>query len=209
MIIKKLIFNPFQTNTYIITDETNECIIIDAACYGDKENKILEDYITKENLIPVRTIFTHCHIDHILGKSFVIEKYNLEPEVHPKGQLLWETVKDFGFMFGFNYDQPLDPKKFIKEGDIIKFGNSSLKVIYTPGHADGSISLWSKKENFVIVGDVLFNKGVGRTDLPTGNLELLRDSIFNKLFILDDDTIVYSGHGSKTTIGSEKNYLIL
>jgi glyoxylase-like metal-dependent hydrolase (beta-lactamase superfamily II) len=112
-------------------------------------------------------------------------------------------------MFGFNYDQPLDPKKFVKEGDIIKFGNSSLKVIYTPGHTDGSISLWSKKEKFIIVGDILFNNGVGRTDLPTGNPELLKNSIFNKLFVLDDDTIVYPGHGSKTTIGAEKNHLIL
>ena len=98
----------------------------------------------------------------------------------------------------------VEPGNFINDGDIIKFGNSELKVFYTPGHANGSICLYSEKDNFVIVGDVLFNESIGRTDFPTGNHELLLGSIKNKLFVLPENTIVYTGHGPTTTIGYEK-----
>ena len=206
MIIKKLIFNPFQVNTYVVSDETKQCAIIDAACYGNDENRILEEYIRKEDLIPVRLIYTHCHVDHILGNTFTTKRYHLEPEVHRKGKLLWETAREFSSFFGVSCDEPMDPKKFLEDGDVVRFGNSLLKVFYTPGHADGSICLWSVSEKFVIVGDVLFHEGIGRADLPTGNFRILKESILQKLFTLADDTVVYPGHGPETTIGFEKRH---
>lgn len=203
--IKKLVFNPFQVNTFIVSDESRQCVLIDAACYGDHENRILEDYIQKEKMVPVRLIYTHCHADHLLGNTFVQARYHLEPEVHPKGKLFWEMAKEFSSVFGLSYDGSMRPKRFLEEGDEVRFGSSSLRILYTPGHADGSICLWNEAQKFVIAGDVLFYGSVGRADLPTGNFEVLKDSIRQKLFTLPDETIVYPGHGPQTTIGFEKS----
>jgi len=202
--LAKFAFNPFQTNTYVLSDETGECVIIDAACSNMSEQEILDNYIQNEGLKPVKLLYTHCHVDHILGNAFVERKYQLEPEVHEAGKMFWETAREFSSVFNVHLDEPLKPKIFIKDGDIISFGNSHLKTLYTPGHADGSVCFWSEEDKFVIVGDVLFRESIGRTDLPSGNYELLMQSIANKLLILDPETVVYSGHGPETTIGFEK-----
>ena len=115
-----------------------------------------------------------------------------------------KNAKNHGVAFGFDVEPLTEPSAFLEEGDIIKFGNSELEVLYTPGHVDGSICLYSRKDKFVIVGDVLFNQSVGRTDLPTGNMDLLLKNIREKLFTLPDDTKVYCGHGPDTSIGFEK-----
>lgn len=205
-IIKQLIFNPFQVNTFVVWDESRECAIIDAACESDHENRILEEYIRREKLVPVRLIYTHCHADHILGNRFVQERYHLEPEVHPEGRLFWEMAREFSSVFGIKYEGTMNPERYLEEGDMVRFGTSSLRVLYTPGHADGSICLWSEDQKFVIVGDVLFYGSIGRADLPTGNMEVLLNSIRQKLFTLPDETVVYPGHGPQTTIGFEKRH---
>ncbi len=202
--IKTLTFNPFQVNTYILSDDTGQCVIIDAACYGDGENRELEGYISREGLTPARLIYTHCHADHILGNEFVTKRFNLEPEVHPEGKLFWEMAKEFSSVFGLSYEGSLSPARFLEEGDDVRFGNSSLRVLYTPGHAAGSICLYNEPEKFVIVGDVLFRESIGRADLPTGDFRVLKESIVRKLYSLPDDTVVYPGHGPETTIGFEK-----
>lgn len=202
--IKKLVFNPFQVNTYLLSDTTRQCVLIDAACYGAGENKILEEQISREGLTPVRLVYTHCHSDHILGNAFVTTRYNLEPEVHQAGKLFWEMAKEFSSIFGLDYEGVMKPTRFLEEGDEVRFGHSSLRVLYTPGHADGSICLLSEQEKFVIVGDVLFSGSIGRADLPTGNFRVLKESIVQKLYTLPDDTVVYPGHGPETTIGYER-----
>jgi glyoxylase-like metal-dependent hydrolase (beta-lactamase superfamily II) len=202
--IKSFVFNSFQTNTYILSDDTRECLIIDAACEDDYEKSILSGFIESNKLHPARLIYTHCHIDHTLGNTYVSEKYGLEPEVHQDGKLFWETAREFSSVFNVNYDKPMYPKKFLKDGDLIAFGTSSLQVLYTPGHADGSICLWNREQKFVIVGDVLFYGSIGRTDLPTGDYDKLMKSLWDKLFSLADETVVYPGHGPATTIGFEK-----
>jgi hydroxyacylglutathione hydrolase len=201
--IKKFVFNSFEVNTYILSDETNECVIIDPACYDDRERKTLTDFIEKNALKPVRLLITHCHIDHVLGASFVSEKYSLSTEIHKDGLPLLGNLKGYGMMFGLTVENILKPDTFIEENQIIKFGNSSLKAFYTPGHANGSLVFYSE-EGFVIVGDVLFYGSVGRTDLPSGNQDLLIKNIKNKLFVLPNNTKVYCGHGPETTIGFEK-----
>jgi glyoxylase-like metal-dependent hydrolase (beta-lactamase superfamily II) len=107
-------------------------------------------------------------------------------------------------MYGFEMQKVVEPKSFIEEGDKVKFGNSELSVVYTPGHADGSICFINYPDKFVITGDVLVRESIGRTDFPTGDFDLLMESIRTKLFVLDDDFTVYSGHGEETTIGYEK-----
>jgi glyoxylase-like metal-dependent hydrolase (beta-lactamase superfamily II) len=203
--IKKFSFNPFQTNTYIVADEsTKECAIIDAACESNYEKQILADHIMNNELTPVRLLYTHCHVDHTLGNTFIEETYGLKPEVHPDGKIFWETAREFSSVFQVSFDKAMKPTSFLQEGDRIKIGVSLLEVLHTPGHAAGSICFYCREQGFVVVGDVLFNGSIGRTDLPTGNFDVLMESIREKLFTLDDDTVVYPGHGPETTIGYEK-----
>jgi hydroxyacylglutathione hydrolase len=202
--VKTLVFNPFQVNMYLLYDETNECVIIDAACLNSDEESILAEFISSHNLRPVHLISTHPHIDHVAGNKFVSNHYNIELTIHKDSLPILRGIKGYAAAFGFDEIEYKEPKKFIEENEIIHFGTSELKVLYTPGHANGSICLYAEKDNFVIVGDVLFNEGIGRTDFPTGNHKLLLNSIRNKLFTLPDDTIVYPGHGTTTTIGWEK-----
>lgn len=202
--IKKFVFNPFQENTYILHDETKECVIIDPGCYESFEMDELNRYINDENLIPVKLIYTHCHVDHVLGNNDVVKTYQLKPEIHKAGLPFLETAHKQGEVYGFQFDPCIGPEKFINHGDIIRFGNSELLAVYTPGHADGHLCFIGKTQHFVITGDVLFKDSIGRTDFPTGDYDLLMKSIHEQLFVLDDDYTVYCGHGPETSIGHEK-----
>jgi hydroxyacylglutathione hydrolase len=202
--IKKFIFNAFQVNTYLLYDESLECVIVDAACYGDKEQQELAGYIAANKLKIVRNINTHCHVDHILGNAFIASEYGIYPEYHEESVPFFLTARELATSFGYELVTIPDPKGFIQEGTIITYGTNSLKVIYTPGHAAGSVCFYNSDKRFVLTGDVLFKETIGRTDLPSGNFDLLMNSIQKKLFSLPPDTVVYAGHGPDTTIGYEK-----
>lgn len=202
--IKVFVFNPFQENTYLLYDETGECLIVDPGCYSTDEEQQLLNYLKDNKLKPVALVNTHTHIDHVLGNRFIFKSFGLKPIIHPAGEVFLHSAAAHGSMFGLTVGEMVFPEKFINEKDILKFGNSSLEVIYTPGHADGSVCLANHEERFVITGDVLFNGSIGRTDLPTGNFEILEKSITQKLYTLPDDYTVYPGHGMETTIGDEK-----
>lgn len=202
--IKRFVFNFFQVNTFVLYDETKECVIIDPGCINPAEQKELTDFINDNNLKPVKLLNTHSHIDHILGDVFVSQSYGLKPDIHKGGLPFMERIIESANAFDIVIEEVPEPGKFLNDGDVVKFGNSSLKVLYTPGHADGSICFYSKDQNFVIVGDVLFNQSIGRTDLPTGDFDLLASSIKEKLYTLPDETVVYPGHGPETNIGFEK-----
>lgn len=202
--IKYFTFNLFATNTFVLSDETSECIIIDPGCSNPSEEEELSDYIKSKSLIPKAQIITHYHIDHILGIKFVKDMYGIEATAHPNGNLFWENPRNQGFDYGLRAEDIIAPAHFINENDKVTFGNSELSVLYVPGHADGSICLVNAPQRFVMAGDVIFYGSVGRTDLPTGNFNLLRENIRQKLFVLDDDFTVYPGHGQMTTIGMER-----
>ena len=197
-------FNPFQENTYILSDETKECVIIDPGCYDQQERRILTDFITNEKLFPVRILNTHCHIDHVLGNHFVTEKYKLGVEIHTNEIPILKSLMQVAQMYGVPAEDSPDPTGFLEEGNTIKFGNSVLDILFTPGHSPGSITFYNKADRFVISGDVLFFQSIGRTDLPGGDFDTLIQSIKEKLFPLGDDVKVYSGHGPSTMIGFEK-----
>ncbi len=203
--IKVFVFNPFQENTFLLYDESNECIIIDAGCNEEHEFKELDTYITENNLTLKLIINTHCHIDHIMGNAYLVDKYNVLSIAHKEDMPLLERSNDMAMAFGFNIQEPPTPSQFVNEGDEIKFGNTILKVKHVPGHSPGSIALYNEKEQFVIVGDVLFKGGIGRTDLPGGDYDTLIASINDKLFTLNGDVVVYSGHGENSTIAHEKS----
>ncbi len=202
--IKVFVFNPFQENTYILHDDTKECIIIDPGCYTKQEETELSTYISDNQLNPVAIINTHTHIDHILGNNFIFRTFNLKPIIHDAGTIFLSNASDYAAMFGIQVADMVMPEKFIDEGDKISFGKSTLEVLYTPGHADGSVCLVNHEQSFVITGDVLFNGSIGRTDLLTGDFDILTESITQKLYSLPDNYIVYPGHGETTTIGNEK-----
>ena len=204
--IETLVFNDFQVNTFILYDETGECIIIDPGCSNEEEQQKLDLFIKLRNLKPVGLYNTHLHIDHIFGNEYVINKYKLPFLIHPEGIHFLNTAVGFASVFGFDLQRVPKPDGHLVEGDKIKFGNSQLDVIETPGHAAGSFCFICKPQKFVIVGDVLFSGSVGRTDLPSGNMDILLNSIRKKLFHLSDDFIVYCGHGPTTTIGEERLY---
>ncbi len=197
-------FNPFQENTYVLYDETNECIIIDPGCYTPLEQAELSTFIENNNLKPVRLILTHCHIDHILGCRYITERYNLISETNKIEIPIFENAERAAAIFGIRLEKPPAPGKFIDEKDVIKFGESSLQILFTPGHSPGSLCFYNKEQKFVIGGDVLFHGSIGRTDLPGGNFDTLISSIHEKLFPLGDGVTVYPGHGPETTIGFEK-----
>lgn len=205
MKIKQFTFNPFQENTFIISDDSKECIIIDPGCYEKNEELQLENFIIEHDLSPKKLINTHCHIDHILGNKFVSNKWNIDLYLCKEDLPLLRNSKEIAKMYGFNHYQEGNYKTyFLEDGDTIEFGNSQMDILFTPGHAPGHICLLSKENKLILVGDVLFNRSIGRTDLPGGNLEVLINSIKNKLLVLEDDIIVYCGHGPPTTIGQEK-----
>jgi glyoxylase-like metal-dependent hydrolase (beta-lactamase superfamily II) len=202
--VKLFTFNPFQENTYLLSDETKECIIIDAGMDGSVEEDEITSYISENGLKPVLLVNTHAHVDHILGNNFIAKKYNLELVAHKDSVNFIERAASQAQMFGMEMSETKSIDKFIDEGETLNFGNSSLQIFLTPGHADGSLCFYSEKDKFVITGDVLFNQSIGRTDLPTGNYDLLQKSIWEKLFTLPDETVAYPGHGPETTIGYEK-----
>jgi len=202
--IKKFVFNPFRVNAYVLYDASGVCVLIDPAIADDSETKALETFIRENNLHPQMIINTHSHVDHLLGNHAVSSIYNIKLAAHPDGQSFIDRAIDSAARFGLPLNQTKAIDIPLKDNQKITFGNNTLKVLATPGHADGSVCLYHAESGIVISGDVLFNQSIGRTDLPTGDYDALQKSIWEKLFTLPDETLVYPGHGPHTTIGSEK-----
>lgn len=204
MNIKIFEFNPIAENTYVLYDETNECVIIDAGCYYADEKQELLNFIVDNNLIVKHLLNTHLHFDHVFGNSFVLDQFQLKTKAHQADEFLLEGMPAQMRMFGFKDGEDAPAiGTYIKENDTIEFGNQRLIIFEVPGHSPGSVAFYSAEGNCVIVGDALFRGSIGRTDLARGNQEQLLNAIQQKLFTLPADTVVYPGHGPKTTIGSE------
>ena len=201
--IKSFEFSPIQENTYIIYNEFNDCIIIDPGCYFDEEKEQLSGFIDKMNLKPVMLLNTHCHLDHVFGNKYVADTYGLLLQIHPKEKAVLDFAPSSGLMYNLPFDNYTGEIKYIHERGNISLGEDVMQILSTPGHSPGSISFYSEADGFVISGDALFYRSIGRTDLPGGNHEQLLQSIRESLFVLPAETKVYSGHGPSTTIGEE------
>jgi len=204
--IKAFVFSPIQENTYLLYNEMKEAILIDPGCYFPGEEDELKAFITQTGLVPKLLLNTHCHLDHVFGNKWVAETYGLVPQIHPKEELVLQYAPTSGLMYNLPFDNYTGALKWLKEGDTVQLGNDVLEVLEAPGHSPGSICFYCRAQGFVIGGDVLFYRSIGRTDLPGGDHETLLNSIRTKLWPLPDDTIVYNGHGNVTTIGEEKQY---
>lgn len=205
MTIKTFTFNPFQENTYLVWDETNEAVLIDAGMLFDNEKVLLKKFIEENNLTLKRVLNTHLHLDHQFGNKFMFDAFGIAPEAGEEDEFLLATANSQAEMFGLPYTEtPQGLNGYISDNQTIKFGNSEFTAFHTPGHSPGSYCLYSEKAGVVFVGDVLFSGSIGRTDLPKGDYATLIHSIQEKLLPLPDSTVVYSGHGPATTIGEEK-----
>lgn len=204
MTVKTFHFNPFQVNTYVLHDDTKEAIIIDPGNYFQREHDQLLEYIEREDLSIQYVVNTHPHIDHVAGNNWCVEHFHCPVYIHEKAMKIYHQTHIYCAVMGMEMEPCPEPAKLLQEGDILTFGNQKLKVLYTPGHADGSICLYDETNKMVFVGDVLFAGSVGRTDLPTGSAPLLHESICEKLMTLPDETTVFCGHEITTTIGYER-----
>jgi hydroxyacylglutathione hydrolase len=202
--IQPFTFNPLQENTYVLFDETRSCAIIDPGCYETEENFELQDFISHNSLEVKLLLNTHCHVDHVLGNYFVKEKYKVRLAIHRNEEPVLKAVAAYAPAYGIFKYQETSADDYFEEGDVIKLGNQSLKVLFVPGHSPGHVAFWHEDSKNVIGGDVLFYNSIGRTDLPGGNFDTLINSIQKKLFTLPDDATVWPGHGPETTIGFEK-----
>ena len=202
--VKKFTFNPFAENTYVLFDNTKECIIIDPGCYEKAEEKELVDFIESNTLAVKKLINTHCHIDHVLGNAFVKNKFKVLLHIHPIEEALLRAVSSYASNYGFFQYQDSTPDVFLKEDEFVEFGDQKLKILFVPGHSPGHIAFYDAASKTLIGGDVLFENSIGRSDLPGGNFNTLINSIHEKFFTLPDDVTVYCGHGEETSIGFEK-----
>jgi hydroxyacylglutathione hydrolase len=205
MEVFRLVFSPIEVNTYILSDNSGLCAVIDCGCFTQSEFEKLTDFISKKNLKPALLLNTHCHLDHIFGNTMFLEKYNLGTFCHKEEEVNRKDSIHIAGVFGMTMDTPPEPAGFIEDGSIVSFGNSELQALFVPGHTSGSLAFYSKKDKIVFTGDALFAGSIGRTDLKGGNYETLIQSIRSKLFVLPPETIVYPGHGEPTTIEREMN----
>ncbi|MEL7222136.1 MAG: MBL fold metallo-hydrolase [Bacteroidota bacterium] len=203
--VAQMTFNPFQENTYLVYDETGECLIFDPGNSNEQEHAELKKKIETLGLRPVRLINTHCHVDHVFGNKFVADTYQLPLEIHELEVPVLAAVPQVCMMYGLPQPEPSpEPSVFLQPGEQVKFGNTTLDILFTPGHSPGSISFYSAADKFLIAGDVLFYGSIGRTDLPGGDHATLIASIKNELLPLGDDITVYPGHGPATRMGYER-----
>lgn len=200
MQILTIVTGTIEENCHIIFDEEKNAVVIDP---GDDAKNIIQT-IEKNGFFVKSIVLTHGHYDHVGAVNELKECTNAEVIAHENEKALLE---DAGLSLGI-YVNPfyVNPKvdRYVKEGDTISAGNLSLRVIHTPGHTEGGMCLYS--DGVLFSGDTVFYRTLGRWDFPTGDLSKLTRSIVNKIFSLPEQTVIYSGHGPKTTVGEEKVY---
>ncbi|WP_448530528.1 MBL fold metallo-hydrolase [Raineya sp.] len=204
--IVSFVFSPFAENTYVLYDNTQEAVIIDPGCYNNAERKALQDFIAEKNLKIVKLLNTHCHLDHVFGNEFVKQTYNVKAYAHENEDFNLGILEASARMFGIARIESTRTDVYLKENDVVEFGNSALQVLFTPGHSPGHVVFYNAEQGFCINGDVLFRNSIGRTDLPGGNHQTLINAIRKVMFALPDDTTIFTGHGEPTTIGFEKKH---
>ena len=204
--VKKFTFNPFSENTYVVTDEFKNAVIIDPGCYYKAEHNELDNYVLKNNLKLKSILHTHSHLDHMFGTAYLADKYNLDLWICKEDLVTYQSYEKVCEVYGVPITfSPNPTPKFFDLKQLIQIDGIKFEILFVPGHSPGHVAFYNKENNFLINGDCLFENSIGRTDLPRGNHQQLIDSIKNEIFILPDETLVYCGHGNETTIKAEKS----
>ncbi len=203
IILKRFVFNELGVNSFILHDATRDCVIVDPGCNTDDQLKQVTTYIDENKLNVSGIILTHGHFDHVLGLDLIKSLYNSPVLMHHDDLNQVEHIDKYAGIFGFIVSKTSLPDRYLHDGEIFEFGESKVEIIHVPGHSPGSICLYSRDDSFIICGDVIFYGSIGRTDLPGGNHKLLIKGIREKLLPLPRETVVWPGHGPRTTIGHE------
>lgn len=204
--IQGFVCNFASENTYILYNENKNAWLIDPGNMNEQETKAIDNFIKEKELNIQKILLTHAHIDHVLGLQWAFDTFKVPVNMHQEDQEVLDMLQASGMRFGF----PVDPVKvdieYVNEGEELELDGEKFKIYHVPGHSPGSVVYHNENQKFMISGDVLFEGSIGRTDLYKGNYEQLIDGIKTKLFVLDPDTQVFSGHGNPTSIGFEKQY---
>jgi hydroxyacylglutathione hydrolase len=203
-VVEKMTFNPFQENTFVVHDG-EVCVIVDPGCFNSSEEEYLVNFIESNGLTPVAVLLTHGHLDHVAGLDFVNRKYGIDVYLNETDLPTFNASHIAASLYGLRgFIQPEVPNKLMKGYEELVFGKMKFQVIDAPGHCVGHVVFYNEEDGYVLNGDVIMQGSHGRTDLPGGDPSTLRRTIFETMFALPDDTVVYTGHGSETTIGMEK-----
>jgi len=211
MKIQVFTFNPFQENTVVVYNDAKDAVIVDPGCINRSEQQELAGFIAENDLTVHAILNTHCHLDHIFGNSFCVGKYNVDLIAHKEELFTLGLAERSAQLYGITEFVPSpEPHRFVEDNDEISFGGLTFKVIFGPGHSVGHVAFYNAASNLLIGGDILFRGSFGRTDLPGGSMDVLKGTIFNRMFTLPEETVVIPGHGPNTTIGVEKktNYIL-
>ena len=204
--VKKFTFNPFSENTYVVTDEFKNAVIIDPGCYYKAEQNEIDSYILKNNLKLKSILHTHSHLDHMFGTAYLADKYNLDLWICKEDLVTYQSYDKVCEVYGIPITfSPNPTPKFFDLKQLIQIEGIKFEILFVPGHSPGHVAFYNQENNFLINGDCLFENSIVRTDLPGGNHQQLIDSIKNEIFMLPDETLVYCGHGNETTIKAEKS----
>ena len=200
--VQTFVFNIIAENTYLLYDETKEAVLIDCGCMVVPEEQKLTGFISQNGIKIKRNLCTHLHFDHILGNHFIYQIYGIKPEAHRKEVELLPSIKQhMGVRLPVQW---MEVEDYLVGNETIRFGESELTTMLVPGHSPGSLAYYSRKDGFIVAGDVLFKGSIGRSDLWGGNHDMLVAAIKDKILCLPDETIVYPGHGPSTTVIEEK-----
>lgn len=199
--------NHFEVNSYVLFDETKECVLVDVCSQGALQEREIINFIEQHSLKVKHILLTHPHVDHLCGSSFACKQFSLPITMSIDAVKMFQTAESQASMMGFELGDIANVKiKTIMLGDVIEFGNSKIECLDTSGHCVGSLSYYNAKEKYIITGDALFAQSIGRTDLPTGDLDQLLSNIKEKILTLPEETKVYPGHGPYSTVDYEKTH---
>ncbi len=204
--IKTFPLNPLSENTYVVSDETGEAVVIDCGALYDSEKQAVSDYIDSNQLRPVAHLLTHGHFDHLFGAGYLYERYGLQARCSAEDLPLFEdTDGQMRDILGHAMRCPTGPAgPTIDVNTVIPFGNHQFTVIACPGHTPGGICFYCAEEKVIFSGDSIFQLSIGRTDFPGGHHWTLITALKNLLKTLPEDVDIYPGHGPKTTVGFER-----
>jgi len=202
--IDTLTYNAFQVNTYLVWDETGECLVVDPAFHTVEETNHFDQHLSGNGLLLTGQVNTHCHVDHLLGIKHLQQNYGLTFRAHGEEEGPLRQAPLMGEVFGLKLEPIAAIGTAIRDEELIVVGNHRLKALHVPGHSPGSLAFYSEEGGFVITGDALFQGSIGRTDLPGGDYDQLIDSIRTRLLSLPPETTIYPGHGPSSTISNER-----
>lgn len=204
--IQAFVFNFASENTYVLFNENKNSWLIDPGNMNEQETKVISNFITENDLKIQKILLTHAHIDHVLGLQWAFNTFKVPVTMHQEDQEVLDMLQASGTRFGFQIPAVKVDSEYINEGDELDFDGEKFKIYHVPGHSPGSVVYHNETQKFMISGDVLFEGSIGRTDLYKGNYDQLIEGIKTKLFVLNEETQVFSGHGNPTSIGFEKQY---